>query len=141
MTDVLVIDASVAVKWFVAEDGSDLAENLLGRVGILHAPDLLRIELGNAFRKNVRREMIDEEQALEGLARVGRTITRWHQIEALVPRALAWAIQYDHPIYDFCYLALGQSVGAPVVTADAAFLRKLAGKPEERHVISLSEFA
>lgn len=36
-----VVDASVAVKWYVTEDDADAAERLLDPVNVLRAPDAL----------------------------------------------------------------------------------------------------
>ena len=44
----LVIDASVALKWFVEEQGSDKARGLLSREERLIAPELLLAEVFNA---------------------------------------------------------------------------------------------
>ena len=44
-----VIDASVAAKWLLPEDGSDQASALLGDA--LLVPDLLFAELANIFWK------------------------------------------------------------------------------------------
>ena len=44
----VVVDASVAVKWLVAEDGSDEADRLLAGSEELHAPRLMASEVANA---------------------------------------------------------------------------------------------
>jgi predicted nucleic acid-binding protein len=50
----LVIDASVALKWFIDEDGSDRAAALLDGKELLIAPDLIVAEVCNAGWKAVR---------------------------------------------------------------------------------------
>ena len=50
----VVVDASVAIKWFVPEPLSNEAERLLGGSDTLFAPDLLLIEFGNIIWKKVR---------------------------------------------------------------------------------------
>ena len=45
----LVVDASVAIKWLVGEDGSDAAERLLVQPLEFHAPELLKSEVANAL--------------------------------------------------------------------------------------------
>lgn len=47
----LIVDASVAVKWFSEEEQSDLAETLLASMELLIAPDLVIAEIGNALWK------------------------------------------------------------------------------------------
>lgn len=139
MREGFVVDASVALKWFVVEPESDIADRLLDRAGHLHAPCLLRSELANALWRNWRKRIIDETQATTGLASIGRTIARWHDTEGLFPQAFAWSLTYDHPVYDFCYVALAQAIGWPVVTADDRFLRKLAGTPQAALVRALKD--
>ena len=46
----LVVDASVAVKWLIAEDGSDAAHRLAAGGDDLHAPRLMASEIANALR-------------------------------------------------------------------------------------------
>ena len=50
----LVTDASVAVKWLVAEADSATANGLLGAGHELHAPRLLASEVGNALWRKAR---------------------------------------------------------------------------------------
>ena len=54
MIETLVVDSSVAVKWYLEEEGSDRAESLLRRNARLLAPDLLLPELGNVLWKRRR---------------------------------------------------------------------------------------
>jgi predicted nucleic acid-binding protein len=50
-----VVDASVAVKWYLPEPESDAAGRLLDPEHDLIAPDLLFAEVGNALWKRWRR--------------------------------------------------------------------------------------
>ena len=49
-----VIDASVAVKWLVAEDEADVAEELATGGHDLHAPRLMASEVANALWRKAR---------------------------------------------------------------------------------------
>lgn len=60
--EALVIDASVAVKWLIEEDGTAEALALRGRK--LIAPDLLIAECANIFWKRVQRGELSKEEAL-----------------------------------------------------------------------------
>ena len=57
----LVIDASVAIKWVIEEDGTK--EALALRRQALAAPDLLVAECANILRKKVRRKELSEPEA------------------------------------------------------------------------------
>jgi predicted nucleic acid-binding protein len=141
MTTPLVVDASVALKWYVVEQESERAERLLHGSFRLHAPSLLKLELANALSENVRRQIITEAQALFAFSGADRTIGQWHATDDVVPLALEWSLALRHPVYDLCYLALAQSVGARVVTADTAFLRKIEGRPQARFAVALMELS
>jgi len=52
----LIVDASVAVKWFSAEDGADRAEALFVAEPDLAAPELILAEVGNAMWKKHRKD-------------------------------------------------------------------------------------
>jgi predicted nucleic acid-binding protein len=45
----IIVDLSVALKWYVAEDGSDLALAVLDTADILAAPEYLHVEAANAM--------------------------------------------------------------------------------------------
>jgi len=63
----LIIDASVAVKWFVEEAGRDLACDVLRDGFDLFAPDLALVEVANALRNKVRLGLAKYEQARASL--------------------------------------------------------------------------
>jgi predicted nucleic acid-binding protein len=54
---VIVVDASVAVKWFVKEDGHEAALGLLAHAH-LSAPDLVFAETANVLWKKLRRNRL-----------------------------------------------------------------------------------
>ena len=67
----IVVDASVAVKWVIAEEHSALAEALMGRQMI--APALLLIECGNALLRRARKAIF---QRIRWQARLRRSVSR-----------------------------------------------------------------
>ena len=50
----LVIDASVAVKWLIAEDDSNIARTMAAKGEDLHAPRLMASEIANAPWRKAR---------------------------------------------------------------------------------------
>ncbi|WP_052075513.1 type II toxin-antitoxin system VapC family toxin [Sphingomonas taxi] len=110
-----IVDTSVAVEWAVAEEGADLAASFLG--GDVVAPDLLRSELANALWKKVRRNEIDALQAVAGFAAIEDALT-FLATDRLAARALDIALAIAHPVYDCLYLALAESTGMRILTAD-----------------------
>ncbi len=117
----LVVDASVATKWVLAEDGSDRA-NALRDAPRLIAPSLLAAEVGNALWKAVRRGDVAREDAVAALRSLLVPFDELVPSEALHTRALELAIELRHPIYDCFYLAPAERENAPLVTADRRLL-------------------
>lgn len=115
------MDASVAIKWVIAEPGTAEALALLGNR--LLAPALLHVECANILWKKVRRREISATEA--GIA--VRLLTNFG-IELCSPepeinRVLELAVSLDHPAYDCVYLALAEARGVPLITADERLIR------------------
>jgi predicted nucleic acid-binding protein len=120
----LVVDASVAVKWFVEEELSSEARRLLRPDLELVAPDFILTEAANVLLKKVRRgEMPAEvvEEALDLLnifALLSRSV-------ALVPAAFTVAKEYGRSVYDALYVAMALQEGCQIVTADKRLYKAL----------------
>lgn len=119
----IVVDTSVAVKWFVAEDDTLAAIALLSRAIVV--PDLLQMELGHVLTKKVRRgELIGEDAS--------RYFGDVLGLVSLIPTppfaqtAFELSVQLRHSIYDCYFLALAIAQGLMLVTADDRFVRKVA---------------
>jgi len=61
----IVVDASVAVKWFLPEAGSEEATQLLTGTDKLIAPDLVRVEVAAAITRRVRLGELPENEAIQ----------------------------------------------------------------------------
>jgi predicted nucleic acid-binding protein len=114
----LIVDASVGVKWFAEEIGSERAESLLASAEPLWAPDLLLLEIGNALRKKVRAHKLSRAQATRAMEIAPEYFDRLWPIQELTAPASRLALELDHPIYDCVYLALAARENAPLITAD-----------------------
>jgi predicted nucleic acid-binding protein len=117
----LVVDASVAIKWMVPEDGADAALALLDEA--LLAPDWMLAEFGNIVWKKVRRREMDDRQAREAIA-ILPTIVSMVPTIPYVPDALEIALALDHPFYDCLYLAAAQAHAYRFATADRRLVDK-----------------
>ena len=122
----LVVDASVAVKWLIAEDGSDAADRLLTDDDDLHAPRLMASEVANALWRKVRLGEIERGQAGALTATLSEMPVRWGADEAVCADAVHLAVALDRPVYDCVYLALAHRLDARLVTADERFANALA---------------
>jgi len=118
-----VVDASVALKWFVPEALSEAAEELLLSSAELHAPDLLVVEVTNAAWKKVLRGEIRRSQAKLMAVAIHRGGPTLYPSEIFIERALEIALALDHPVYGCLYLACAESLEAALVTMDARLLK------------------
>ena len=124
-----VVDASVALKWFVPEVQSGAAKEFLHVQAELHAPDLLVVEIANAAWKKALRGEIERRQAASIAFAIHRGGPRLYPSELFIERALEIAMTLNHPVYDCLYLACAESLGATLVTADARLLGAVKGSP------------
>ena len=117
----LVVDASVAVKWLVEEEGTEAADRLLKFNYDLHAPRLLASEVANALWRKVRLGEIAKGDAGVLAAAVTEMPLRWSDDERICADSIRLALELERPVYDCVYLALGHRIGATLVTADTRF--------------------
>jgi predicted nucleic acid-binding protein len=118
----LIVDASVAIKWYLKDTGSDEAHALRGTVDDLLAPELVIAEVGNAMWKRHLRGQIEIEDALVVIDRVPRMFSWLSSLRELSSAAMRISATLPHPIYDCFYLALAERERSPVVTADQRLL-------------------
>lgn len=57
-----VVDASVAIKWFIPEIHSEAALGLRSSCVRLHVPALMTLELGNVLAKRIRRRELTQAE-------------------------------------------------------------------------------
>ena len=136
---ILVVDASVAAKWFLEEDRRAAALDLLRRDDPLHAPDWIVSEVGRVlFRKWDARE-IGAQQARLALDALPLYFDRLHRTSRLMPRAFDLALELPHTVHDCLYLACAEALEATVVTADTGFARAARRTPYAGHVRHLDD--
>jgi predicted nucleic acid-binding protein len=126
-----IVDASVAFKWFVAEEGSDAAREVLQERELI-APDLIVAEVCNAAWRLWQSKKLSLEQNRAIAERIGGMFDRLLPLPLLAPRAGVIACALRHPVYDCFYLALLESGPGTLVTADRRLLGAIDGT-EWRH--------
>jgi predicted nucleic acid-binding protein len=125
---VIVIDASVVVKWFAPEPGHAAAKALVGRE--LVAPALLRVEVAAALvKKALRGELAADD--LKGALELWFTGLAEGQVGLIaddhdLPAACAIAVELSHAVPDCLYLAAARRLDSPLITADRKFARRAA---------------
>jgi len=131
-----VIDASVGVKLFLPEESADRAQEFIAgaladQSRSLHVPDLFFVECANVLLKAVKRlgyPMGHAKANLRSLRMMGLLTT---PTEQLAERAFEISCKHGISAYDACYVALSESLGAPLVTADERLAAKLVGSPHK----------
>ena len=135
----LVVDTSVAVKWFVPEVHSSQAQAILTMDRNRIAPDLLIAETANVLWRKVRTDDIGADQVRTALTALPRYFDRLVSGSELVSQGFELAQEIGHSIYDCLYLSCAlQTDDATVVTADRKFASKAAaaGYAERIHLIA-----
>ncbi|SRR6266851_3342704 len=137
MRNIVVVDASIAIKWVLEESDSDRAEALLtewNAKGIsIYAPNLLVYEITNALYRKVRKGEITLDRAKEALADISLAeIDFDFSIDfALSTRAMELANHFSLPAtYDSHYLALAERKECELWTADTRLWNSIRGKLE-----------
>lgn len=120
----LVIDASVAIKWVVEEDGTEFALALRQQARLL-APDLLVAECANILWKKVQRKELSPDEALLAARLIQSADMELIPSRALMEAATRLAIELDHPAYDCLYLALAIEKACRFVTADQRLVSRI----------------
>jgi len=118
-----VIDASVAVKWFSKEEGTQAAlkvreDHVDGRRSLV-APDLIVYEIANALRFKPGFDQEKVARAVEDLLDLQMDLITLSKELLRICSELAY--RYEITIYDSCYLALGELLGVEVLTSDKQF--------------------
>jgi predicted nucleic acid-binding protein len=136
-----VTDASVALKWFVPEPDSGMADDLVRAEAELIAPSIIWVELANAVWKNARLGNVDSGIWDDVAAKLPGLLTIHSAEGPLLQSAVKLAVAHEHPVYDCVYLALAIQTGAIVVTVDKRFLTVFGKTVHSNRVISLEAAA
>ena len=122
----LVLDASMAMAWFLDEDQADAAQGVLDFVvgDSAVVPSLWRLEVANSLQYSVRRKRIDRlfaDECLIQLSRLNILIDSetdehaWGETRRL-------AIKHGLTVYDAAYLELAIRRGLPLASCDGELI-------------------
>ena len=139
----LVVDSSVALKWFVDEVDDQkarrlLADSVIGSLSLL-APALIYTEVANILWKKHRQGVLTANQARQKMAELQSVHLAISTDAALLDDALRLAMQHHRSVYDSLYLALSLREDCPFVTADEKLVNAIRNTyPNARLLSALS---
>lgn len=135
MSDVVIVDASLAIKWVLRESDSDTARALLkewAKAGKeITAPALFTYEITNIIYRRIERRLLTYEEAMQALANmfsIGILLDFSH-FESVSTQAMVLAHRFHTPAtYDAHYLALAAHRNCECWTADTRLWNTVKGK-------------
>jgi predicted nucleic acid-binding protein len=129
----IVIDASLAVKWYLAEAHSEEAVDLLlSESPNISVPDTFCVEVASALVREANMDKTKSSDVRYSLGRF-RTLCEGGGLRTIrtVPEALDTAanlaIELGHPLKDCIYLALAMELECDLVTCDTRFAERAKG--------------
>ena len=139
----ITVDASLVVKWFLREDYSEQALNLLrafqaGAVS-LNAPTIMHYEVGNAlWVLTARRSQIDRQYAGEAYNSLLSLPLETVQLNpSSLREAFDRACELSITLYDATYLAVAERTGSQFVSADLDLVKRSRGAVDSIHLSEL----
>lgn len=135
----LVLDARIAIKWFLPEPDSIKAaairDGFRNQVHELIAPDTLPVEVAHALTRAERKNVISQGDAMAKVADLLAVGFALHDYLPLLSRAVEFSSQARIGVFDCIYVALAEREQCQVVTVDQRLITLF---PSE--AISLASF-
>jgi len=135
-----VVDASVAIKWYLPEPNSADADRLLSGGFQLLAPDLLFPEVGNILWKRVMRSELTVQKAQVILHALESLPLTLRPASVLAENAMTIACALKRSFYDSLYLALAVMADCRLVTADGKLFDAVKdAQPIKKHLLWIED--
>jgi predicted nucleic acid-binding protein len=134
-----VVDASVAIQWYVEEPLSLIARQLPRLGEPLYAPDLYLAEMGNIAWKLAMRGEITTAHARTIGEVLPRGMPTLLASQTFLADALDLSLGLQHPLYDCLYLACARHVAGRMVTVDGRLLAAVKGTEADPLVCHLRD--
>jgi len=132
-----VVDSSIVAKWFLNEEGTDIAIIIRDKFATnqikLSVPTLLFYEVMNALRFSGSFREPDLGVIVRSLSDYQFEI--WRPIGRLLELSTKLSLKKDLTVYDACYIGLALRKGSKVVTEDRELLEKF-----PRSTLSLDQY-
>lgn len=129
----VVVDASVAAKWFLPENGETLADRALALLNKYDkkevqfvVPDLFYAEIASAIWKAVRAGRVPGAFGDQALALLTQREFATVPSLKLLDKAFQIATAFERTVYDSIYVALAVQTNSQLITADERLANSLA---------------
>ncbi len=126
MPDEVVLDASVAIKVFLDEEGSAEARALVASGARFIAPGLVLVEIASVLLRRLRRREVTPAFAAAVLQRAPTLFDELARVESLTKRAFVIAADHQLSAYDALYVVLAEERNWPLATADLRLADRVA---------------
>lgn len=122
-----ILDASVAVKWFLEEEDQDdavrLADQFEGNKIKLVVPDFFFVEMANVFWSKIASNLLRVSEGVAMMDKLMRLGLKRYSDHELSDVALENALHFGISAYDATYVSLAEIYAAPLVTADLDLIK------------------
>jgi len=126
----IVVDASAFVEMLLRTPAGKRVSTRVLRPGeTMHAPHLTDVEVLHVLRRYGASGSLTSVRADEAVADFLKLRIHRHRHRHLAPRI--WELRHNMSAYDAAYIALAETLAAPLLTADA----RLARAPHHRVTI------
>lgn len=137
----IIVDASVAIKWFIPEIHAELSTHVLNESFVLYAPDLIFAEIGSILWKKCRSKEIAFSTASAILSDFKRVPIDIYANDILINEAWQIAHNYQCTVYDSLYVAMAKMKQGILVTADKALFQHISVSTLSKHILWIENIA
>ncbi len=134
-----VIDASVAIKWFIWEKGTVRAHEVLNELTFFYVPDLFLMEIDSVLSKKVRIRDLSIKEAPRKKNQFRKLPYKLIDYKEIEEFAFRLATEFSITLYDAAYLATAIDFDAILHTADLRLSNGMSTTPFAEYVKYIGE--